>query len=62
MRSKGLWVVVLLAITGVAAWAFFRPPAGPEVVGGGDAADPEGRAPGGLAPTTLAGAGGRAIA
>ncbi|MFO0931243.1 MAG: carboxypeptidase-like regulatory domain-containing protein [Planctomycetota bacterium] len=60
MRSKGPWLVVLLAIAGVAAWALLRPSAGPDVAGGGDAADREGAAPGVPAPTTLAGAGGRA--
>lgn len=58
MRSKGLWVVVLLAIVGAAAWLALRPAADPTVAGGGDVDGPGSgaAAPGGVAPTSLAGA------
>lgn len=54
MRSKGLWVVVLLAVVGVVAWLALRPGADPAVVGeaGPDADGPTAAAPGSVAPAT----------
>jgi len=61
MRSKGPWVVVLLAVAGVAAWALTRSADAPTADGeaGRDGDDVASGAPGTVDPATLAAAGGR---